>query len=264
MTVNFILIDGSYFIFYRYFAIKQWFKFSHPDEKLDVPIENDDFIQKFKETFQHKMNEIGKKLKISNPQILVGKDCKRSDIWRNEFISEYKNNRKTDKYVGSFFELTYKEKLFFGGGAKHILSGDKLEADDCIAITTTHILKTQPNAKIWIITSDMDYLQLACENVKLINLKYKNLTDSKTSFNNPYKDLFCKIVMGDKSDNIPSVFKKCGIVTASKYYEDRDKFNKKLDNKNASDLFKRNRMLIDFNYIPTNLKDAFSIKYGFI
>jgi hypothetical protein len=28
--------------------------------------------------------------------------------------------------------------------------------------------------------------------------------------------------MGDKSDNIPSVFKKCGIVTASKYYEDRD------------------------------------------
>ena len=70
--------------------------------------------------------------------------------------------------------------------------------------------------------------------------------------------------MGDKSDNIPSVFKKCGIVTASKYYEDRDKFNKKLDNKNASDLFKRNRMLIDFNYIPTNLKDAFSIKYGFI
>ena len=90
MAVNFILIDGSYFIFYRYFAIKQWFKFSHPDEKLDVPIENDDFIQKFKETFQYKMNEIAKKLKINNPQILVGKDCKRSNIGETNLFQNIK------------------------------------------------------------------------------------------------------------------------------------------------------------------------------
>ena len=42
---NFILIDGSYFIFYRYFAIQNWFKFSHKNEILDNPVKNNDFVE---------------------------------------------------------------------------------------------------------------------------------------------------------------------------------------------------------------------------
>ena len=30
---NFILIDGSYYCFYRYFAIEQWFRLAKKDEK---------------------------------------------------------------------------------------------------------------------------------------------------------------------------------------------------------------------------------------
>ena len=37
---------------------------------------------------------------------------------------------------------------------------------------------------------------------------------------NPDKDLFVKIVIGDKSDNINGIFKRCGTKTACKYYED--------------------------------------------
>jgi hypothetical protein len=33
-------------------------------------------------------------------------------------------------------------------------------------------------------------------------------------------DLFLKIVLGDKSDNIPKVFDKVGLVTARKMFED--------------------------------------------
>ena len=49
---------------------------------------------------------------------------------------------------------------------------------------TKKIKNTFPDGKITIITSDMDYLQLACDNVELYDLKYKKLTERKSSYNN--------------------------------------------------------------------------------
>jgi len=263
---NFILIDGSYFIFYRYFAIQNWFAFSHKNEVLDIPAENADFVEKFRNTFISKIKDIPKKLHIENPIILVGKDCPRKKIWRMKLYADYKKNRVYDDSFmgGPFFEMAYKEDLFLQGGAKIILEHESLEADDCVALTTKHILSLYPDAHIWIITSDMDYLQLSEENVHLYNLKFKKLTDSKTSFNDPKKDLFCKIVTGDKSDCIPSVFKRCGLKTASKYYENKMLFMEKLVEKHAKIRFALNRKLIDFNEIPKELVSGFNLKYGFV
>ena len=86
----------------------------------------------------------------------------------------------------------------------------------------------EPNKKFVIAASDMDYLQIAENNIGIINLKYQDIRQNKSSYNNKDKDLFCKIVSGDKSDGIPSVFKKCGPKTAEKYYENRELFEKKL------------------------------------
>ena len=44
---------------------------------------------------------------------------------------------------------------------------------------------------------------------------------------------FCKIVLGDKSDNIPGIFKKCGPKTVEKLFYDSDEFLKKLNKKTA-------------------------------
>ena len=76
----------------------------------------------------------------------------------------------------------------------------------------------------------------------------------KNSFKNPYKDLFCKLVLGDKSDNISGVFKKCGKKTAEKYYDNKDLFLQKLKNENLEDKFEYNNLLINFDKIPENLK----------
>ena len=46
----------------------------------------------------------------------------------------------------------------------------------------------------------------------------------------PKNDLLIKILMGDTSDNIPSVFPKCGIKTAQKCIEDDNFFKKKMAN----------------------------------
>ena len=68
-----------------------------------------------------------KKLQIPKtvePIIIVGKDCKREDIWRNELFPNYKANRtNNDTFMGGpFFKMVYDEKLFINGGAKKIIS----------------------------------------------------------------------------------------------------------------------------------------------
>ena len=45
---NFILIDGSYFIFYRYYALHAWWKLAKPDSDLSIPIENEEFVEKYR------------------------------------------------------------------------------------------------------------------------------------------------------------------------------------------------------------------------
>lgn len=125
--------------------------------------------------------------------------------------------------------MVYEESLFQQGGTSLILKHPRLEADDCIAISVKHLIKTQPGCTIYIITSDNDYLQLIRENVHIYNLAFKNLKDSKVFTGNPEKDLKIKTIMGDSSDNIPSVFPKCGIKTALKCVEDPEFFKKKMD-----------------------------------
>ena len=265
---NFILIDGSYFIFYRYFAILNWFKLAKKDQIIDQenpPYENKDFLDKFKKTFHNKLLEIPKKLKISNPIILVGKDCPRTEIWRMEFLTSYKANRVNDDSFlgGPFFKMAYTQNLFQKGGAKEIFKYPNLEADDCLAIITKSILNKFPEANIYIITSDMDYLQLAQENVHLYDLKFKKLTERKSSFNDAKKDLFIKILTGDKSDNIQGVFKKCGIKTACKYYDSPELFETKLKKEEGSlERYNLNKKIIDFNEIPENLVSSFKEMYN--
>ena len=140
-----------------------------------------------------------------------------------------------------------------------------LEADDCIAILTNNILEKYPNAHITIITSDMDYLQLAQSNVCLYDLKYRKLTEKKSSFNDSQKDLFVKILVGDKSDNIKGVFKKCGPKTAIKYFENKELFEQKLKSEDgAMERYLLNKKIIDFNGIPEELVKNFKQKYSIL
>lgn len=258
--MNFILIDGSYFIYYRYYSLKNWWRNAQRVTETNIPFENERFIAKFRSTFIKKISEI-KNIYSPNEKsiILVGKDCPSPDIWRRKIFPEYKHGRKTDDTgVGSSFKLTYNENLFTIGGVNSILYDSELEADDCIAITAKHIYKTYPDANIHIITSDMDYLQLSNDNTYIYNLQGKPLTDSKQSFNDPQKDLFCKIVAGDKSDNINAVFTRCGHKTAAKYYHNQDLFNTKLnEDPRSKEIYDRNRHIIDFNYIPKALEERF-------
>lgn len=266
MNPTFIFVDGSYYCFYRYFALKQWWKNAYPEEPLDNPYENNKFVEKFRKTFVDNLEQIPKKLKIHKdpikPILIVGKDCKREYIWRNDIFKDYKANRANgpeDGFMGGpFFKMAYEEQLFQKGGAKAILKHPRLEADDCIALSVKFLLNKYPLCKIYIITSDRDYLQLNAENVDLFTLTYKNLADGKTSTGNAQDDLKIKILMGDTSDNIPSVFPKCGLKTAQKCIEDEELFKKKMANNEAYyQQYRLNEQLVSFDKIPENYVQEF-------
>jgi 5'-3' exonuclease len=204
-----------------------------------------------------------KKLHIDkkvNPILIVGKDCKRENIWRNKLFPQYKATRNNDPaFCGKpFFKMAYDDDLFKQGGAKATLYHPELEADDCIAISVKYLLEKYPKCHIYIITSDRDYLQLNAPNVDLYNLAYANIAQNKSSTGNPKHDLEIKIIMGDISDNIPSSFPKCGPKTAIKCIEDAEFFKKKMDN-NAEyyKQYELNKKLINFDCIPPELIEEF-------
>lgn len=259
MSPTFIFVDGSYYCFYRYYALQQWWKNAKPEEPLEDPYQNKTFVEKFQKTFISNLEQIPKKLKINKeitPILVVGKDCKRENIWRNQLFPQYKATRvQEDGFMGGpFFKMAYDEQLFIKGGAKAILKHPHLEADDCIAISVNHLTNKYPDCTIYIITSDRDYLQLNAHNVHLYNLSFKNIAESKSSTGSAKNDLEIKIIMGDNSDNIPSVFPKCGPKTAQKCIQDPEFFKKKMaENPAYYAQYELNKKLVDFNNIPSEL-----------
>lgn len=252
-SANYILIDGGYFVHYRYYSMCTWWRLAKQQCESDEPFENDRFRTKFSTTFNTALQQLPSKLGISGDDIttLVATDCPKQTIWRNDHISNYKGTRKSCCGVRCAFDLISKEGLL----DRHtVLQADRLEADDCIAIAVQEIRAREPHANIWIITSDMDFLQLASDRTNLVDLKFKPL---KTWYGDPAKDLFCKIVAGDKSDNIPSVFPRCGVKTAANYYEDRVAFERKLEEvESAKERYERNALVIDFTNIPKELSSG--------
>jgi 5'-3' exonuclease len=264
--INFIFIDGSYFNFYRYCALLSWWKNAFPEhlDEIIEPFQNTQFVAKFRKLFVENVKGLPKKLNLSGSHniIIVGKDCKRENIWRSTLFPAYKGTRDNSPESGfkggPFFKMVYEDDLFLEGGAKAVLKHPSLEADDCIAISTKLLLEKYPTCSIYIITGDKDYLQLASSRVHLFNLAFKRLNEQKSSYNDAAKDLFCKIVTGDPSDNIPPIFKGCGPKTAVKYFENRESFLSKLEaDPEAKKRYELNRTLVDFNYIPEHLVQEF-------
>ena len=99
-----------------------------------------------------------------------------------------------------------------------------------------HYVADHPPTNVIIIANDHDYLPLLdSPNVRLLNLKSKNnelclpvntVTDRQMTGE---EYLQFKILVGDKSDNIPSVFKRCGKKTAMKLVADPTKLQERLD-----------------------------------
>ncbi len=253
-----LFIDMSYYIFYRFYALRNWYKRSQEEElNIETIMENKIFITKFHKLFKENIKKIQRKHNILNSIVIFGKDCRRYDIWRNEYYNEYKKNRddKNKTFNSNIFIYTYdnivpeleKENI-------KTLFADNAEGDDIIAVLKKKYRNKYEELPIYIITNDHDYLQLFDNYTYIYNLQGLNL---RTKSRGEDIDLKLKILQGDVSDNISSIFnKRISLNKILEYVYDNEKLQDFLENNNeCKKLYERNKLLIDFNMIPENIKN---------
>jgi 5'-3' exonuclease len=267
---NFLLIDTSYYIFYRYFATLRWFTFQQPKDESGsvVPIdyeglhENEAFTDALKKHMKAEFVKLQKKWKVPSSNVIFCNDCPRADIWRMTDYSEYKAGRVlAGNFNKGVFPLIYD---FLRSEGIWSVEYPGLEADDMAYIFTQKIHTQCPESRIIIITNDNDYLQMKAPHIELYNVQGKGTDLCTRSLGDPMVDLYMKICIGDKSDNIPPICAKMGTVTAEKLArmtaEERDAW---IDAKGPEcrEQFEKNRRIISFAEIPQDLIDKVNEKY---
>jgi 5'-3' exonuclease len=248
-----ILIDGSYYVFYRYFATLRWFAFQKKDIDIQNIIENKEYIESFVKHINSDIKKLCKKWKTDTNNIIFCTDCQRCKIWRNDLYKEYKGTRvQNANFNSKIFNIfnEYVQKHNF----KKVLF-ERLEADDIIYLIQNK-LKPIINSSIIIVTNDNDYLQLVDKNIIIMNMQFKDI--SLRGNKNPKINLNYKALYGDKSDNIPKIasfLTKDKALTLAELI-DLD-LNKWLIDNNIFDKFMFNMHLISFEYIPLEYVNKF-------
>jgi 5'-3' exonuclease len=254
-----LFIDGSYFVFFRYYAILNWYrlqKYTTPtQELLDDPM----FVEKYTKMFEKSLLDLVKKYRVSWHNMVFFKDSPREEIWRNAIFPEYKQGRqdKEDTFNKNIFKLTYGVILpqMMEKYGLQCFGYNKLEADDLIAITKTKVRDQGSFAEIVIVTNDNDYIQLYDDHTRIVNLQGKDLKDRVPVAPEFY--LKFKIIGGDKSDCIPAIMTKLGPKTAEKLSTDQAQLDKYFEkHPGAKAQYDINAQLIDMCNIPGEFKAA--------
>jgi len=248
-----ILIDASYYVFYRYFATTKWYNIQ---KKTFTEAE---FNKSFLSHVESDIKKIIKKWKTVTTNIIYCIDCGRSKIWRNEYFKEYKSSRVlNNNFNQNIFNVFYNH-IF--QNRYNSINLDKLEADDIVYLTHYNIYNSFD--KIIIITNDNDYLQLIDEKTDVVNMQFKNIK-FRTNLSTAKSNLIYKTLLGDKSDNIPKISTTINKELALKLCNDEILLEEWLEKNNMNDNYNFNLKLISFEYIPDELKEKFRQNYSFI
>ena len=262
MPSSYLFIDGSYYVIYKYYALRRWA--ASQDDGAAFAVE--DHLEAFRARFgAGLLREKG----AGFARVFVGRDPPLRDLWRISHMPGYKRSKQrrgredAGEGLRAAFDTVHAERLF--GADAVTLSHPALEADDCIALALRLLAEREPDAKATVITADRDYLQLAGPNVAILDMKGADV--GAKGHGDPREDLFCKVLAGDPSDNIPPVFpKKIGPKRAAALFDAPDR-EARLGALIAADpgaraRFDRNELLIDFARIPPEHADAFRAGLG--
>ena len=139
---------------------------------------------------------------------------------RKNLLPEYKSDRNLQKITKSGLFDTKEEEddskfdqliriiQYLKTLPVKTLTIDGAEADDVIAYLAKHLAKNKDN-KIFILSSDQDYIQLVSNNIYVyrpIEKKFYGQKEVKEKFNLPaFNFLIYKTLMGDSSDKIKGI-----------------------------------------------------------
>lgn len=263
--MTYLFLDLSNFVFQRYHGIQAWMKHSGTDFQNDPNGKMD----MFKRLFKEHLVKLKKKFKVDWGNFYIARDCSRESIWRMAHYPQYKACRTCTNFDPEAFRVTYQEllpELLETYKGLTVLEYPRAEADDLIAVAVEMLKEYGVRNKVVVITNDNDYIQLLGKGyqgeIHIINGNLKDITErAKTDSISMYLEQ--KIIRGDVSDNIPPIKAKVGEKTALKYAEDPAALHKLLDeHPDVKKQYELNRLLIDFNSIPKNIRDGIKNAYN--
>ncbi len=196
-TDHFYLIDGSGYIFRAYYALPP---LSRKSDGLPTGAVSGFCSMLFKLLEDSKSKE-----NLQKPtHFAVIFDSARK-TFRNEIYSDYKANRsEAPEDLAPQFEYIRKSVLAFNLPSVELTN---YEADDLIATYVDKILSK--GAKVTIVSSDKDLMQLYKKNVRIFDPmknKFISSEDVKNKFGvGPDKVIDVQALAGDSSDNVPGV-----------------------------------------------------------
>ena len=196
-TDHFYLIDGSGYIFRAYYALPP---LSRKSDGLPTGAVNGFCNMLFKLLEDSKSND--NKQKPTHFAVIFDSAKKN---FRNEIYSEYKSNRsEAPEDLIPQFEYIRKSVLAFNLPSIELLN---YEADDLIATYVDQILNE--GAKVTIVSSDKDLMQLYKKNVRIYDPMKNKFINSEDILNKfgvvPKKVIDVQALAGDTSDNVPGV-----------------------------------------------------------
>lgn len=258
-----ILVDTSYTSFYRFFATIRWYSFSHPEEFAKVKADNkydwtsnQIFMEKYEKMYLDSIIKLVKKKQFDNSIVIFCMDSPKEKLWRTQLQCDYKGDRADMSLKHNFkpvFAYTYDKMIpeFIKQKPQSIykLRVDQMEADDLIAIISMRLEKTNPIRQVYLVSGDADFLQLGRDNLTFINYKAKKpIVLSKEQAAQALKE---KIITGDTSDCIPSIFPKGKRAKKKEILESDEKLQEYLKaTPEAKAQYESNKKMIDFKNIP--------------
>jgi len=205
-------------------------------------------------------------------EVVLAVDDRKS--WRSVYFPRYKESKKKQRDKQSDinweqlfsmlqgYALELKEFLPF-----KVIQSQKCEADDVIAVLCMDVIENEK----FIISNDEDFLQLCSENVKLYNPSKQRYVECEDT------EMFVieKSLLGQSKDDIfniktPSDWgqtpetegkRKPGYGPAALVKTMEYGWEKWLKDNGLEENFKRNRILMDFKYIPTPIRSNIRKRY---
>ena len=235
-TDHFYLIDGSGYIFRAYYALPP---LTRKSDGLPTGAVSGFCSMLFKLLEDSKSN---KNLQKPTHFAVIFDSARKT--FRNDIYSEYKANRsEAPDDLAPQFEYIRKSVLAFNLPSVEL---NNYEADDLIATYADKILNK--GAKVTIVSSDKDLMQLYKKNVRIFD-PMKNKFISEDDIRNKFgvdssKVIDVQALAGDSSDNVPGV-PGIGVKTAAELINKYGNLEKLLKSANEIKQNKRRETLIE-------------------
>jgi len=247
-----VLVDASYYVFYRFFATAKWFAFRKSDV---VPALTDAAFQAaFVRHIEADVARWKKRYKLppASRNVVFCRDCYRAEIWRRDLYPAYKGNREPNAAMdGGAFQALY---AWVQAQGYPLVWHARLEADDLAGLMHQRLRQEAGVGPFVFITNDHDYLQAKAADTLIHQASGQDVYEAGRRKGT--HDVEVKIAMGDASDNIAAVLAPAQLRAFAEL--DADGRAALLQQLGKEAAFARNRELMLWDCIPAPLREAFA------